>query len=110
MTRAPTRRSPTTNSVRQAMVNDVALTNDAAWLTDSFRAVLYRIPLARNGTLVGQSDVQEVSLTGDFELAGGFNANGIDATPDGKTLIAVQTNLAACTGSTRQPARLIASS
>ncbi len=74
------------------MVNDVALTNDAAWLTDSFRAVLYRIPLARNGTLSGQSDVREVPLTGDFELAGGFNTNGIDATPDG-TLIAVQTNL-----------------
>ena len=75
------------------MVNDVVLTKDAAWLSDSFRAVLYRIPLARNGTLGGQSDVQEVALTGDFELAGGFNANGIDATPDGKTLIAVQTNL-----------------
>ncbi len=75
------------------MVNDVALTNDAAWLTDSFRAVLYRIPLARNGTLGGQSEVQEVPLTADFELASGFNANGIDATPDGKTLIAVQTNL-----------------
>ncbi len=75
------------------MVNDVALTNDAAWLTDSFRAVLYRIPLARNGTLGRQSDVQEVPLTGDFELAAGFNANGIDATPAGKTLIAVQTNL-----------------
>ncbi len=70
------------------MVNDVALTNDAAWLTDSFRAVLYRIPLARNGTLGGQPEVQEVPLTGDFELASGFNANGIDATPDGKTLIA----------------------
>lgn len=75
------------------MVNDVALTNDAAWLTDSFRAVLYRIPLARNGTLGGEPDIREVPLTGDFELAGGFNANGIDATPDGKTLIAVQTNL-----------------
>lgn len=75
------------------MVNDIVLTKDAAWLTDSFRAVLYRVPLARNGTPGRQSDVQEVPLTGDFELAAGFNANGIDATPDGKTLIAVQTNL-----------------
>ncbi len=75
------------------MVNDVALTKDAAWLTDSFRAVLYRIPLARNGTLGRPSDVREVPLTGDFELADGFNTNGIDATPDGETLIAVQTNL-----------------
>ncbi|HEV2058644.1 MAG TPA: hypothetical protein VGR11_04750 [Solirubrobacteraceae bacterium] len=75
------------------MVNDVALTKDAAWLTDSFRAVLYRIPLARNGTLGRQADVQEVPLTGDFELTSGFNANGLKATPNGKTLIAVQTNL-----------------
>ncbi len=32
-------------------------------------------------------------MTGDFELAAGFNLNGIEATPNGKTLIAVQTNL-----------------
>jgi len=75
------------------MVNDVALTEHAVWLTDSFRAVLYRIPLAPNGTLGRQPAVHEMPLTGDFELADGFNANGIDATPDGKTLIAVQTNL-----------------
>ena len=29
-------------------------------------------------------------LTGDFQLVGGFNLNGIDATPDGKTLVVVQ--------------------
>lgn len=76
-----------------SMVNDVVLTRGAAWLTDSFRAVLYRIPLARNGRLAEQSEVREVPLTGDFELADGFNANGIESTPDGRTLIAVQTNL-----------------
>jgi sugar lactone lactonase YvrE len=74
-------------------VNDVVLTKDAAWFTDSFRAVLYRVPLAPNAALGDQADVAEVPLTGDFELAAGFNLNGIDATPNGETLIAVQTNL-----------------
>ena len=31
-----------------------------------------------------------VPLTGDFRLVSGFNLNGIDATPDGKTLLVVQ--------------------
>jgi len=33
---------------------------------------------------------QAVALTGDFQLAPGFNLNGIDATPNGKTLVTVQ--------------------
>ena len=33
-----------------------------------------------------------LSLTGDFQLVAGFNLNGIVASPDGKTLIAVQSN------------------
>ena len=77
----------------ESMVNDVVLTKDAAWFTDSFRPVLYRVPVSPNGALGGQGDVEEVAVTGDFALAPGFNLNGIEATPDGKTLIAVQTNL-----------------
>ncbi len=74
-------------------VNDVVVTQEAAWFTDSARAVLYRVPIAPDGTLAAQSDVETVPLTGDFELAPGFNANGIDATPNGKTLVIVQSNL-----------------
>lgn len=33
-----------------------------------------------------------LTLTGDFQMAPGFNLNGIDTTPNGKTLIAVQSN------------------
>ena len=36
-----------------AFINDVALTNDAAWFTDSFRPVLYRVPIAPSGVLGG---------------------------------------------------------
>jgi sugar lactone lactonase YvrE len=69
-------------------VNDVVVTNRAAWFTDSNRAALYRVPLSKNG--VPAASAQVVPLTGDFQLVAGFNLNGIDATPDGKTLVVVQ--------------------
>ena len=74
-------------------VNDVVVTREAAWFTDSMRAVLYRVPIARNGSLGGQADVEVVPLTGDFVLVpGSVNANGIDATRNGKALVIVQSN------------------
>ena len=69
-------------------VNDVVVTKRAAWFTDSNRAVLYRLPLAKNGQ--PGATAQAVALTGDFQLASGFNLNGIDATSNGKTLVTVQ--------------------
>lgn len=70
-------------------VNDVVVTKDAAWFTDSFRPVLYRLAIAPDGTL---GSVTVVPLSGDFVQGPNFNANGIDATPNGKTLIVVQSN------------------
>lgn len=35
---------------------------------------------------------EAIPLTGDLQYQSGFNVNGIDATPDGKTLILVQSN------------------
>jgi sugar lactone lactonase YvrE len=75
-------------------VNDVVVTKEAAWFTDSNRPVLYRVPLAPNGALASPAEVEVVPLGGDFVLAAGTNVNGIEATPDGKTLVVVQTNLA----------------
>lgn len=72
-----------------AFINDVVITRDAAWFTDSRDDVLYRIPIAPDGS-IGQPE--GVPFTGDFELAPGFNVNGIDATPDGRWLIVVQSN------------------
>jgi hypothetical protein len=74
-------------------VNDVVVTRDAAWFTESMGSVLYRVPIAPDGTLGGQVDVEAVQLTGDFTFAPGFNLNGIDATPRGDELIVVQSNL-----------------
>src|SRR6266536_394661 len=70
-------------------INDVVVTPDAAYFTDSQKPVLYRVPIGPNGAL---GDAQTISLGGDYvHVAGQFNLNGIDATPDGKTLVAVQT-------------------
>ena len=71
-------------------INDVAVTNDAAYFTDSNRAVIFKLPLGNDGTLPAAA--LSLALTGDFQLIPGFNLNGIVASPDGKTLIAVQSN------------------
>jgi sugar lactone lactonase YvrE len=70
-------------------INDVVVTRTAAWFTDSFRPVLYRVAIAPDGTL---GAVTTLPLTGgQFTLVPGqFNVNGIDATPNGKTLVIVQ--------------------
>jgi sugar lactone lactonase YvrE len=73
-------------------VNDVIVTRQAAWFTDSSNPVLYRVPLSANGRPGAQSTVRSVQLTGDYKHQPGFNANGIDATPNGHTLIIVQSN------------------
>lgn len=74
-------------------VNDVIVTKDAAWFTESQAAVLYRVPIGPGGALGSQADVETVPLTGEFTMDPGFNVNGIDATPNGKTLVIVQSNL-----------------
>lgn len=69
-------------------VNDVAVTNRAAYFTDSSRAVLYRLALTKNGAPA--QTATELPLSGDFQLVAGFNLNGIDATANGKWLVVVQ--------------------
>ena len=71
-------------------VNDVVVTRDAAWFTDSRRPVLYKVPINRDGSL-GEPEV--VPLSGDYvHVAGTNNLNGIDASRDGRFLVAVQSN------------------
>jgi len=70
-------------------VNDVIVTRTAAWFTDSINQVLYRVDIAPDGAL---GEATAVPLTGDIVYQPGFNVNGIGATPDGRTLVIVQTN------------------
>ena len=71
-------------------INDVVVTRDAAWFTDSQRAALYRVPLGPGGS--PGPTFQMLALEGDFVQQLGFNTNGIAATPNGKTLVIVQSN------------------
>lgn len=70
-------------------VNDVTLTRDAAWFTDSRNAVLYRLPFGRHGELPPSSGVDRLPLGGEWEQVEGFNANGVSGTPDGRALLVV---------------------
>src|SRR4051794_39208557 len=67
-----------------SFVNDVVVTAQGAYFTDSRRNALYLVPR-------DLSNARAIALTG-IPLQPGNNLNGIVATPDGRTLIAVQTN------------------
>ncbi|MFK0121212.1 SMP-30/gluconolactonase/LRE family protein [Streptomyces sp. NPDC090994] len=67
-------------------VNDVVLTPDAAWFTDSFAPVLHRVALDRHGR---PGALRTVPLGGDWEQGPDFTANGIERTPDGSALLLV---------------------
>ncbi len=79
-------------TARPTLVNDFVLTPDAAYATDSFVPVLYRLPLHATGSLPAQDEVRRIPLTGDIEYREGFNANGIERTPDGEALLIMQSN------------------
>ena len=73
-------------------VNDVVLTRDAAWFTDSFQAQLYKLPLGPGGELPDADEIEVLPLTGDWVQQPGFNANGIAETPDHQSLLVVQSS------------------
>jgi sugar lactone lactonase YvrE len=71
-----------------SLVNDVALTKDGAWFTDSFHAQLYFVPVSRAG--VPGATFRTLALSGPAATVignGAVNLNGIRATANGKTLI-----------------------
>jgi sugar lactone lactonase YvrE len=75
--------APTTS-----LINDVALTKDGAWFTDSFHAQLYFVPVSRAG--IPGPTFRTLALSGPAATVignGAVNLNGIQATPNGQTLI-----------------------
>jgi len=78
------------------VVNDLTITNDAVYFTDSFRPVLYRLPLSKNGGLpLDPGAATEIPLPSEFTNNDPFccTGNGIVSTPNGKTLIIGHSNL-----------------
>jgi sugar lactone lactonase YvrE len=77
-----------------SFINDVAITRQAAYFTDSFQKQYYRLPLGPQGALPDADEVQTISLGDGFDFTPGeFNANGIVATANGKQLIIVNSNV-----------------
>jgi sugar lactone lactonase YvrE len=78
-----------------SFINDVVVTRDAAYFTNSRLPIIYRVPLENNGELPSPVAVEELELTGEYVFnpaPTAFNANGIAAAPNGKTLIIVNSS------------------
>ncbi len=66
-------------------INDVALSRDGAWFTDSSQALLYFVPVVDG---VPSSTFTTLTLSGPAaDLSGAFNNNGIQAVMGGAMLI-----------------------
>ena len=79
-----------TSATAATFINDVALTAEGAYFTDSQRPILFRVDRAGNGAgeLTAWLNFTGTALT----YQPGFNLNGIAATPDGRYLVVVQSN------------------
>jgi hypothetical protein len=77
-----------------SLVNDVIVTRDAAYFTDSFAPVLYVVPIGPGGEL-GPGETLALSGPATTVVPGEPGLNGIEATRDGKTLIVNHTALGA---------------
>lgn len=67
-------------------INDVVVTNDAAYFTNSSQPELYRVDFS-DCDFTGDFDV--IPLSGEWDQVTGFNANGLVASQNGKYLIVV---------------------
>ena len=77
-----------------SLVNDVIVTPEAAYFTDSFAPVLYGVPVGPGGEL-GPGETLVLSGPATTVVPGEPGLNGIEATRDGKTLIVNHTALGA---------------
>lgn len=78
-----------------SFINDVVVTKDAAYFTNSFQPILYKVPLESIAESPTMPEVIKIPLSGDYQSVPGFNANGIAATPNGKSLIIVNSTVGA---------------
>lgn len=69
------------------VANDVLVTENAVYCTDSISTTLYKIALQDNGR-VFSSVPEKIEMTG-FEMVDGFNANGLVGDFDGKQLVII---------------------
>jgi hypothetical protein len=73
-----------------SFINDVVITRDAVYFTNSFQPMLHKVALEDDGTLPDPPVGEPIPLGGDYQFTpGAFNANGIEALSNGKTLVIV---------------------
>jgi sugar lactone lactonase YvrE len=75
-------------------INDVTLTEDGAWFTNSAAAELYFVPVGQHGELGKAKDVETLEVSGKAAeplKEGEFGFNGIAVAEDGDTLIVAHT-------------------
>jgi hypothetical protein len=84
-TGAPVRSYQFQTSPTPTFINDVALSEDGAWFTDSAQALLYFVPVVDG---VPSRNFMTLTLSGPAaDLSGAFNNNGIQAVRGGAMLI-----------------------
>jgi sugar lactone lactonase YvrE len=68
-------------------INDLVITRDAVYATNSFQPVLAVVPLGPGGSLPADGPADQLPLLG-FPNPGFFNANGIEEGRDGRLIVA----------------------
>ncbi len=76
-----------TYQLEAGFLNDVAVTPEAVYVTDSFVPQLIVISLPENGSLPTMDDATTVPLSGDVKYDADFNLNGIVAAEAGLVVV-----------------------
>ena len=76
----------------QTLVNDVVVTERAAYFTETLAPRIYKVPIAPDGSF---GKPRTITVTGPAAATGDLGLNGIDATRGGSTLIVDHTTLGA---------------
>lgn len=77
----------TANAGPNRFINDVTVTKDAAYFTDSRSPQLIVVPFGKKGALPATDDFQTLSLSGDYVQPTGFGLNGIRDLPNGDLIV-----------------------
>lgn len=89
-----TRKTVKQYDLGSGFINDVTLTEDGAWFTNSASPELYFVPVGDCGELGDSDDVKTLKVSGKAAKPlkeGEFGFNGIASTEDGDTLIVAHT-------------------
>ena len=89
-----TRKTVKEYDLAPGFINDVTLTDDGAWFTNSAVAELYFVPVGPRGELGKAKDVETLEVSGKAAAPlkeGEFGFNGIAVAEDGDTLIVAHT-------------------